>query len=174
MVEGQAVAVAAAMSADGKWFATAVIAGGQHTAVVRDAATGAVRATLTGHEGAITSLAFSADAARLITGSADKTARAWNLANGEQLSAVTHEAAVRAACFSADGNQAFSGGDDNAIKQWTVADGAEVRSITGHTGSISALSVVGATLVSGAADSTIRTWNTPTAQLSGRSITRSR
>ncbi|REJ88130.1 MAG: hypothetical protein DWQ34_23190 [Planctomycetota bacterium] len=160
IVQGQADAAAAAMSADGKWFAVASSAGDQHTAVVRDAATGAVRATLTDHEGTITSLAFSADAARLITGSADKTARVWNLANGQQLSVFTHEAPVRAVAFSADGNQAFSGGDDNAIKQWTVADGAEVRTIAGHTAALSSLVVAGQRLISGSADSTIRIWNT--------------
>ena len=40
----------------------------------------------------------------------------------------------------------------------------EVRTIAGHTGAISALAVSGATLISAAADSTVRLWNTANGQ----------
>ena len=41
--------------------------------------------TLAGHTGAVNSVAFSPDGARLSTASEDKSARLWNAATGELL-----------------------------------------------------------------------------------------
>lgn len=161
---GSALPVAvAAFTADGSLVASAGTAGGKPTIVVRDTASGAVKATLLGHEAAVTSLAFSADKKKLLSGSADKTARVWNLADPkfpETAKFVGHAAAVSAVAFSADGAQAFSGAADKTLLQWNAADGMEIRPLAGHTGAVTSLAVAGATLVSGSADMTVRMWNT--------------
>jgi WD40 repeat protein len=40
---------------------------------------------LNGHEGAVSSAAFSPDGSRIVTASYDKTARLWDVANGKEL-----------------------------------------------------------------------------------------
>ena len=155
---------AIAFTADRQLLAVAGVIEGKPTIQVRNAANGQVTATLVGHEGAITSLAFSVDKARLASGSADKTVRIWTVANAaaEPVVLAGHTAGVGAVAFSADGAALFSGAADNSIRQWKVADGTETRVIAGHGGAITGLSVAGATLVSGSADATVRLWNTGT------------
>ena len=47
---------------------------------LRDAASGATRRVLRGHEQYLASLAFSPDSRRLVSGSRDKTVKVWDLA----------------------------------------------------------------------------------------------
>src|SRR6185437_832488 len=70
----ESAATVAAVSRDGKWLATAGTAGGKPAIMVRDVAAGTIAKTILGHEAPITAIAFSADAAKLASGSADKTA----------------------------------------------------------------------------------------------------
>ncbi|MEE3220693.1 MAG: WD40 repeat domain-containing protein, partial [Planctomycetota bacterium] len=149
------------VSNDGKLVASAGKSNARPAVFVRDLATGKITATLLGHGADITSIAFNSNNTQLGTGSADKTARVWSLADAkfpELVKLEGHAQPVTAVAFSADNTQLFTGGADNAIKQWTVADGAEVRTIAGHTAAITALMVRGTTLFSGAADNTIRLW----------------
>ena len=157
----------AAFSADGTLVASAGMSGGKPTIIIRETATGKVNATLLGHEAAISSLAFSADKTKLISGAADKTARVWNLADAkfpELAKFEGHAAAVSAVVFSADGAQAFSAAGAGELKQWNVADAAEIRALAGHTGAVVSLAVAGNTLVSGSADQSVRLWNVANGQ----------
>ncbi|MCO6456356.1 MAG: WD40 repeat domain-containing protein, partial [Pirellulaceae bacterium] len=154
---------AVAFSADGTLVAAAGQSGGQPAIVLRDTATGTVKATLLGHQAAVTSLAWSADKTRLISGSADKTVRVWNLADPkfpELARFEGHAAAVTAVALAADGMTAFSGAADNSLKQWKLDTVEELRGYAGHTGAVTSLAVQGATLLSGSADGTARLWNT--------------
>ncbi|GAB3830344.1 Hsp70 family protein [Dactylosporangium cerinum] len=56
---------------------------GDHLAQLRNAATGAVTATLTGHTGKVVCAAFSPDGKTLATGSFDHTVRLWDVATGQ-------------------------------------------------------------------------------------------
>ncbi|MBI3861348.1 MAG: hypothetical protein HY290_05585, partial [Planctomycetia bacterium] len=80
-----APATVATVSPDGKLLATGGVADGKQVVYIRDIASGNVTRALAGHEAPITALNFSLDNARLISGSADKTARVWNVADGAQL-----------------------------------------------------------------------------------------
>ena len=55
------------------------------TAKVFDVNTGTVVRSLAGHGDAVRAVAFTKDAAKVVTGSADKTIRTWNAANGKPL-----------------------------------------------------------------------------------------
>jgi WD40 repeat protein len=148
-------------SHDGGLVASSGLIGGKTTIIIRDAASGAVKSTISGLEAAVTSLSFSGDKTKLISGSADKIARVWNIAaaQGVELAQFTMDVSVTAVAISADGQQAYGGAATGVLKQWKVADGQEVRAFTGHTAAIASLQIHGATLVSGSADTTVRQWN---------------
>jgi len=69
-----------AFSPDGKTLAAG--AHGDHAVELREAATGRLLRRFIGHEGEVTSLAFTADGRRLISGSADGTGLVWDVAGG--------------------------------------------------------------------------------------------
>ncbi|QDU93691.1 WD40 repeat domain-containing protein [Lignipirellula cremea] len=159
--------VATAFSSDGALVATAGVAAGKPAVIVRNAATGAVTGTVLGHEGAITSVAFSGNKTRLITGSADKTARVWNLSDPKfpEVSKFTHAVAVTAVALSVDGAAAFSAAADNSLIHWNPVDGVEVKALAGHTGPVQQLAVAGALLASGSTDKSVKVWTIATGAL---------
>lgn len=61
--------------------------------------------TLSGHEGNIEGAIFSPDNKHVLSWSADKTARIWDVQTGKQLRQLDHSAAVSFARFSPDGQR---------------------------------------------------------------------
>jgi WD40 repeat protein len=163
-------ATVAAVSPDGKQLATAGLADNKPVIYVRDIASGNVTKSLPGHEGPITALSFSADNTKLISGSADKTARAWNLADGKELAKFAgHSNTVAGVALNSNGTQAASGAADNSLKIWNVADAKEIANCAGHTGAVSAVAFTpnNQTVISASADQTIRLWNPANGQQAG-------
>lgn len=158
--QGDAPARIAVTSRDGKLLATDTMIDGATAILVRDAASGEVRHTLSGHQAAIESLAFNIDATRLASAASDGTARVWNLADGTELAKFAgHGGAATSVALA--GDHAISGGADGSVTQWNAADGSAVRRFDGHTAAIVGLAVTadGGTLVSASADGTVRLWN---------------
>lgn len=153
---------AVAQSADGTLLALAAAVGGRPAVIVKRVDTGRTTATLLGHDGPITALAFSPDGARLVSGSVDRTARVWTLADAVQQAAfIGHAAEIRAVAFH-PGNELVGSGDvAAAVRLWKAADGAEVRGLGGHAGAVVGLAFAagGSRLVSASADKTVRSWN---------------
>lgn len=157
-----APATVSAISADGKQLATDGVAAGKPAIIVRDIASGAVTKTLAGHEGAITALAFSADGTKVISGSADKTARVWTLADSKEIAKFAgHTNTVTGVTFNSNAVQAITGSADNSLKSWTVADAKEVANFAGHAGPISGVAMTpnDQQIISASADQTVRLWN---------------
>lgn len=160
---GEAAITHTVMSRDGKLVALATQAAGRPAIVVLEIETGRKLRTLLGHDAAITSLAFSADGAKLISGSADKTARVWDL-NDEKFAEVArftgHGGPVRGVALNSDASQALSGADDHSLKLWSVSTGEEITSFAGHTGAVVAVGFTANNQpVSASADQSIRIWN---------------
>jgi WD40 repeat protein len=78
---------------------------------------------LSGHASTVTSLAFSADGRRAVSGSHDQTVRVWDIATGRQLRCFNgHKDAVRAVAVSLDGRQAASISSDSTLRVWKMPE----------------------------------------------------
>jgi WD40 repeat protein len=104
-------------SADGKWIA----AGRWNKKVqVWNAATGKLVRKFVGHEGNVSSVAFTPDG-RLVTGSWDRTIRVWDLLTGETLKEYTgHRGQIRSLSVSHDGRRIVSGCSDATGLVWEL------------------------------------------------------
>jgi WD40 repeat protein len=116
---------------------------------------------LKGHDGAVTKAAFSVDERRVVTASADKTARIWDLETGKEIAVFRgHEGAVTAASHSPDGRRVVTASDDKTIRIWDIV-GNEIAVLKGHDGSVTSLafSPDGRRVVTASADKTARVWD---------------
>ncbi len=76
---------------------------------------------LTGHQGEVLCVTFSAAGDRLLTGGTDRTVRLWRARDGAELDCWRgHINPVRAVVFSPDGRLAYSGSTDGTIRRWTL------------------------------------------------------
>ena len=114
-------------------------------------------ATADGHWGAVLSVAWSPDGARLATGSHDNTACLWDAATGALLRSLDHSGGVRSVAWSPDGARLATGGTDSTVRLWDAANGALLRSFDGHTGGVMGMawSPDGARLATGGSDARI-------------------
>jgi WD40 repeat protein/serine/threonine protein kinase len=124
--------------------------------------------TLRGHLEEVTSVAFSPDGQRIVTGSWDQTAKVWEAASGrELLSLKGHSAPIWCVAFSPDGNWIVTGSWDGTAKVWDAASGRELRRLNGHTKPIRsvAFSSHGQWIVTGSWDQTAKVWEAASGQL---------
>jgi WD40 repeat protein len=86
-------------------------------------------ATLKGHTGPVTSIAFDADSTRVITASVDGTARIWNMA-GKPLQVLrADDGPLLDAEFDRTGRLAVTAGSDGMVRVWRTSDGKQLRVI---------------------------------------------
>ena len=66
----------------------------------------------------MTSVAYSADGLRIVSGSEDKKVRVWGAETGEQIGQPLdgHTAQINSVAFSPDGRRIVSGSDDSAVR----------------------------------------------------------
>uniref|UniRef100_A0A6V2XQ38 Uncharacterized protein n=1 Tax=Emiliania huxleyi TaxID=2903 RepID=A0A6V2XQ38_EMIHU len=78
----------------------------------------AVPKAATSHDGPVLSASWSADGARVYTGSADKTAKVWDLATNQAVQCAAHDAPVKDVFWCAEKNFLVTASWDNTIKFW--------------------------------------------------------
>lgn len=143
--------------------ALAGTAGGKPAILIQNLENGQLLLTLTGHEGVIRSVAFSADGNRLVSGSDDQTVRLWDLTNPQQPELkkfMGQGAAITAVAISPDLTQVFSAGADNKARVWNVADGMPGKDFAGHAGRILSAGYLAANQpFTISVDRTVRFWN---------------
>ena len=89
--------------------------------------------TLRGHLDVVTSVAFSPDGQRVVTGSLDNEAKVWEAASGRELLKLKgHSDGVNSVAFSPDGQRIVTGSLDNEAKVWEAASGKELFTLKAH------------------------------------------
>lgn len=152
--------------------ALAVIDGGKRIAVgghdpfirIFDVATGRAKGKLEGHRMGITDLAVSADGARLLSASIDKSVRLWDTRAFSELAAFEdHEHQVYAVRFVPGDKSFVSAGRDGVIVHRDLGGGG-IRAIKAHDKIIWSLAVSadGRFVVSASSDDTARVWHLAT------------
>ncbi len=111
---------------------------------------------------------WSADGKRIVTASADKTARVWNAdGTGEPVVLGGHDASVVFAAFSPDGARVVTASEDNTARSWNAdgtgepdEHGAQAVVFKGHEDRINAAawSPDSARVVTVSSDRTARVW----------------
>lgn len=127
---------------------------------------------LEGHRGAVLGITFSPDGQRVVTASADGTARTWRLTfdgTGQVRSAtlefeLRHNSDVYIAAFSPDGARILTGSRDSLAVIWDAATGKALIELRGHARDVysAAYSPDGAHIVTASADNTARVWEAST------------
>ena len=119
---------------------------------------------LQGHTALVTSVAFSPDGRRIVSGSLDNTLRLWDASNYKPLGTPLqgHTDWVSSVAFSPDGRRIVSGSYDGSLRLWDASSGKQLGPpLQGHINSVIsvAFSPDGRRIVSGSDDKTLRLWD---------------
>jgi tricorn protease-like protein len=105
---------------------------------------------------------FSPDGRRILSVSADKTARLWNVETGEQigLPLTGHTGVVSGAAFSSDGRRIVTASWDKTVRLWDT-DARGSIALLAHPDRVMsvAFSPDGRRIVTGSSDGTVRLWD---------------
>jgi WD40 repeat protein len=117
---------------------------------------------LEGHADGVSSVAFSPDSKRVITGSYDATARVWDAASAKELLRLEgHAGAVYSVAYSDDGTRVATGGGDDVVMVWDAESGELLAMLEGHQrgGVMGVAFVPNGSVVSVGQDASLRRWD---------------
>lgn len=152
----------ATFSADGRWLAVAPAA--RDNLGIWDARSGRLKTRLHGHDHEVNAAVFSPDGTRVLTASADHTARLWEARTGRELAVLkAHEGPVLDAAISPDGQRLATASGDGTARIWDIT-GRGVAVLRGHEGKVFTIrfSPDGAHVVTAGEDATVRLWDAAT------------
>ncbi len=124
-------------------------------------------ASMDEHGDQIFSVDFGPAGSRVLTSSADKTAKVWNPDTGEVLFTLTgHDGWVWVARFSPDGSRIVTAGWDGQVKVWDAASGKLIWS-RNHGGRMRLAEFIadGSKVLSSSSDRSSKIWSADTGQL---------
>ena len=150
---------AIAAAPDGAWLVTGDENG---LAQIRDASSGEVRHSLTGHTEWVGTVAVAGTGEWLATGSEDDTARIWTAADGTIRHILRgHTAPVVDVAISPDSTWLVTAGQDHTARIWNAATGEPLHVLKGHAHPVNAVAVApsGRWLVTAGGDATAAIWS---------------
>ncbi len=120
-------------------------------------------ATLEGHRGAVTAVAWPAAGKGFFSCGADGTVRHWSEAWQDLETVPVHETPIRTMVVQTDGQNLVTAADEG-LRAWRTGGGKPLRTFTGHEGTITALALSRDDhwLVSGDVNGVIRVWRLDT------------
>ena len=129
-----------ALSTDGRWAAAPGAGADANVVMLWDIETGVLVRRFEGHEGDLTSIAFSPDQQQLVSAAWDSTLISWDIRTGNELRRFKgHTGAVFDVAFSPDGSQLVSGSEDRTITLWDAATASIVRRFEGFSDSVNSV-----------------------------------
>ncbi|MDA2935571.1 WD40 repeat domain-containing protein [Acidobacteria bacterium AH-259-D05] len=95
-----------------------------------------------GHTDSVTSVAFSADGRRALSGSSDKTVRLWDVRDGCEIRRFGDQILdfVDSVAFSPDGCLILCGCRDGTVHLWNVGSGLKIHYFKGHAWDVTRVS----------------------------------
>jgi len=125
--------------------------------------------TLTGHGGAVRSVAYSCDGLLLASGSEDGTVRVWDTRTGEEAmsSLLSGDGMVLSVDFARNNQRIASGTEAGIVCIWDVTTGrAKCQKLSGHSDAVKTVkfSPDGSCLASGSKDKAVHLWNPETGE----------
>jgi WD40 repeat protein/TPR repeat protein len=122
-------------------------------------------AVLSGHSDRVLFATYSPDGTRIVTASADKSARIWDARTGAQRAMLSgHTDRVFTAVYSPDGTRIVTGSRDKSARIWDARTGVQLAALLGHGNRVSsvAYSPDGTRIVTASWDKTARVWDART------------
>lgn len=120
-------------------------------------------------QGGVTSVCVSPDGENIITGSADGTAKIWELRTGNLVRSLEkhlHTGEVSSVCVCKNGQYVITGSDDRTACFWDLRTGNLVRTVEHHTGVTSVAASPGDLhVVTGSVDHSVWVWDQLTGML---------
>lgn len=127
-----------------------------------DVGSGQTLHTLTGHEGAVATIAIRPDGDQLASGSRDQTIRIWEVKSGKLLRILRgHTSRISWLRYNARGDRIASCSHDGSVRMWDAESGQLLRTLRGHTGPVNCLAFnpTGDRLASAGIDGKVKLWN---------------